>query len=98
MRHQHLSRSKAMPRAEEMLERVGIPDPHRRLREYPHQISGGMRQRALIAMALASAPRLLIARSEERRVGKECRSRRSRGAESTKTLRLESRVSRVQLE
>lgn len=61
MRHQHLSRSKAMPRAEEMLERVGIPDPHRRLREYPHQISGGMRQRALIAMALASAPRLLIA-------------------------------------
>ena len=44
-----------------MLEQVGIPDPDRRLKDYPHQITGGMRQRALIAMALACAPRLLIA-------------------------------------
>ena len=60
-RHQGLSRKAAMPRARDMLDKVGIPDPTRRLREYPHQLSGGMRQRALIAMALACEPRLLIA-------------------------------------
>ncbi|GAB3586668.1 ABC transporter ATP-binding protein [Calidifontibacter terrae] len=60
-RHRGLSRKKAMPEARDLLDKVGIPDPNRRLREYPHQLSGGMRQRALIAMALACQPRLLIA-------------------------------------
>jgi peptide/nickel transport system ATP-binding protein len=60
-RHRDLSRKEAMPKARELLERVGIPDPNARLKNYPHQLSGGMRQRALIAMALACAPRLLIA-------------------------------------
>jgi peptide/nickel transport system ATP-binding protein len=60
-RHRGLSRKDAMPKAQELLERVGIPDPGARLKNYPHQLSGGMRQRALIAMALACAPRLLIA-------------------------------------
>ena len=60
-RHRGLSRKAAVPIAREMLEKVGIPDPVRRLKDYPHQLSGGMRQRALIAMALAAQPRLLIA-------------------------------------
>jgi peptide/nickel transport system ATP-binding protein len=60
-RHRGLSRKEAMPEAEHLLNRVGIPDPRARLKNYPHQLSGGMRQRALIAMALACAPRLLIA-------------------------------------
>jgi peptide/nickel transport system ATP-binding protein len=60
-RHRGLSRKAAMVEAAELLEKVGIPDPNRRLTEYPHQLSGGMRQRALIAIALACRPRLLIA-------------------------------------
>jgi peptide/nickel transport system ATP-binding protein len=60
-RHRGMSRKQAKVEAEELLAKVGIPDPKRRLTEYPHQLSGGMRQRALIAIALACKPRLLIA-------------------------------------
>ncbi|MGO1055573.1 ABC transporter ATP-binding protein [Crossiella sp. CA198] len=60
-RHRGMPRKQAMVEAKDLLDKVGIPDPTRRLTEYPHQLSGGMRQRALIAMALACRPRLLIA-------------------------------------
>jgi peptide/nickel transport system ATP-binding protein len=60
-RHRGLRGERARKEAASLLDRVGIPDPTRRLKEYPHQLSGGMRQRALIAMAVACAPRLLIA-------------------------------------
>ena len=60
-RHAGLSGAGARTEAVELLRRVGIPDPDRRLGEYPHQLSGGMRQRALIAISLACKPRLLIA-------------------------------------
>jgi peptide/nickel transport system ATP-binding protein len=61
VRHRGMSRDAAAKEAANLLDRVGIPDPKRRLKEYPHQLSGGMRQRALIAMAVACQPRLLIA-------------------------------------
>ncbi len=59
--HQDLSKAEAMARAIEMLALVRIPEPEQRVREYPHQLSGGMRQRAMIAMALACNPQVLIA-------------------------------------
>lgn len=59
--HEGVSRRAANVRAVEMLQHVRIPAPERRAREYPHQMSGGMRQRAMIAMALACRPKVLIA-------------------------------------
>jgi len=60
MIHQGGSRQTAMKRAVEMLSLVGIPNPEQRVREYPHQLSGGMRQRVMIAMALANGPSVMI--------------------------------------
>jgi peptide/nickel transport system ATP-binding protein/oligopeptide transport system ATP-binding protein len=59
--HQHLHKKEARAKAIEMLHSVGIPLPEQRVDEYPHQLSGGMRQRAMIAMALSCNPSLLIA-------------------------------------
>ncbi|MEA3364611.1 MAG: ABC transporter ATP-binding protein, partial [Candidatus Hydrogenedentes bacterium] len=59
--HREVSKIEAMDQAITLLDQVGIPDPAQRATEYPHQMSGGMRQRAMIAMALACGPELLIA-------------------------------------
>ncbi|MDO1479007.1 ABC transporter ATP-binding protein [Rhodococcus ruber] len=60
-RHRRVNRKAATARAVEVLDLVGIPDAARRIRQYPHEFSGGMRQRVMIAMALACEPKLLIA-------------------------------------
>ena len=61
IRHENVSKKEAEKKAVEMLELVGIPSPEERIKDYPHQMSGGMRQRAMIAMALICNPELLIA-------------------------------------
>ncbi len=61
IRHEHLSKVKAKEKAIDLLRQVGIPSPEKRVNDYPHQLSGGMRQRVMIAIALSCNPKLLIA-------------------------------------
>jgi len=61
LRHKHIQRKEARLAVIELLRRVGIPSPEIRMRDYPHQMSGGMRQRVVIAMAIACSPRLIVA-------------------------------------
>ncbi|MFS8513561.1 MAG: ABC transporter ATP-binding protein, partial [Planifilum fulgidum] len=61
VKHRKMSKEKALRHAVNLLRSVGIPNPSGRIRHYPHQLSGGMRQRVMIAMALAASPKVLIA-------------------------------------
>ena len=61
MRHKKMSKNAALEKAAQVLDQVGIPDPQKRLKQYPHELSGGMRQRVMIAIAICCDPKLLIA-------------------------------------
>ncbi len=75
LRHETISKDEARKRALALFERVRIPSPERRLDNYPHEMSGGMRQRAMIALALACRPQVLLADEPTRRWTPRCRSR-----------------------